>query len=90
MLVDAGLKALAFDAGPPEVAQPTGASYARPSDEHGRIAPAPGAALPPLGARVWLIPGHCDPTVNLHDWYVAVRGGMVEEVWRIDARGAVF
>jgi len=33
---------------------------------------------------------HCDPTVNLHDWIVAVRKGMVEALWPIDARGAVF
>jgi 3-hydroxy-D-aspartate aldolase len=37
-----------------------------------------------------LIPGHIDPTVNLHDWIVAVRGGRVEGVWPIDARGAIF
>ena len=89
-VVDAGLKALAFDSGPPAVAEPAGAVYARPSDEHGRIEPGPGARRPALGERVRLVPGHCDPTVNLHDWYVAVRGGVVEEVWRIDARGAVF
>jgi len=90
VVVDAGLKALAFDAGPPAVAEPAGAGYSRPSDEHGRIEPAPGARPPALGERVRLIPGHCDPTVNLHDWFVAVRGGVVEEVWRIDARGALF
>jgi len=39
---------------------------------------------------VRLIPGHCDPTVNLHDWLVAVRGDRVEEVWTVDARGALF
>jgi 3-hydroxy-D-aspartate aldolase len=38
---------------------------------------------------VWLIPGHCDPTINLYDWYVAVRGGRVEALWPITARGAV-
>jgi len=40
---------------------------------------------------VWLVPGHCDPTVNLHDRCIAVRGGLdhghVEAVWTIDARG---
>ena len=41
-----------------------------------------------LGDRVWLIPGHCDPTINLHDWYVGVRGGRVEALWPIAARGA--
>ncbi len=35
-------------------------------------------------------PGHCDPTVNLYDWYVAVRGDRVEAVWPITARGAIY
>ena len=38
--------------------------------------------------RSWLIPGHCDPTINLHDWYVGVRNGRVETLWPITARGA--
>jgi len=42
-----------------------------------------------LGERLWLVPGHCDPTVNLYDWIVGVRGGHVEAVWAVDARGAV-
>ena len=29
---------------------------------------------PKRGDKVLLVPGHCDPTVNLHDWYVGVRG----------------
>src|SRR4029077_4494013 len=42
-----------------------------------------------------LVPGHCDPTVNLHDWYVGVRGlgtaeARVESVWPVAARGALF
>jgi D-serine deaminase-like pyridoxal phosphate-dependent protein len=63
-------------------------------DEHGilkssgRGSP---ADLPQLGETVWLVPGHCDPTVNLHDAYVAVRGGLergvVEAVWPVDTRG---
>jgi D-serine deaminase-like pyridoxal phosphate-dependent protein len=42
---------------------------------------------------VWLVPGHCDPTVNLHDHYVLVRGGLaagrVASILPIDARGAI-
>jgi len=49
--------------------------------------------LPELGQTVWLIPGHCDPTVNLHNWMIGVRGGLdqgqVEQVLRVDARGAL-
>lgn len=52
----------------------------------------PGGALPALGDTVWLIPGHCDPTVNLHDALVVVRGGLadgrVEAVVTVDGRGA--
>ena len=43
-----------------------------------------------LGDKIRLIPGHCDPTVNLYDWYVCVRGNRVEQLWPITARGAVY
>jgi 3-hydroxy-D-aspartate aldolase len=42
-----------------------------------------------LGDKVRLIPGHCDPTVNLYDWYVCVRNDRVEQLWPITARGVV-
>ena len=84
-VVDAGLKALSFDSGMPWVAAVEGAEYVGASDEHGKIRLG-GQALA-LGQRVRLIPGHCDPTVNLHDWYVGMRGGRVEAVWPVAARG---
>ena len=34
-----------------------------------------------LGVEIRLIPGHCDQTVNLYDWYVCVRGTRVEQIW---------
>ena len=58
------------------------------SDEHGNLHLEPHAPHLRLGDRVRLIPGHCDPTVNLHDWFVGVRDGRVEELWPITARGA--
>ena len=46
-----------------------------------------------LGDTVWLIPGHCDPTVNLHDYLIGVRGGrlkgVVERIFTVDGRGAL-
>jgi len=33
-----------------------------------------------------LIPGHCDPTVNLCDWYVCIRANRVEQLWPITVR----
>ena len=87
-VVDAGLKALSLDAGLPEVVSPDGVSYIEPSDEHGVLADPNGVVS--LNDRVWLIPGHCDPTVNLHDTYVCVRGERVERLWPVTARGKVF
>ena len=87
-VVDAGLKSYSGEKGMPRVHGRAGCEFLGMSDEHGKIGLGPGAARPRLGEPVHLIPGHCDPTINLHDWYVGVRNGRVEELWRIDARGA--
>jgi D-serine deaminase-like pyridoxal phosphate-dependent protein len=94
-VVDAGHKTLAVDSGMPELFRRPGVVYHRPSDEHGVLAVAEGGLLPQYGERILIIPGHCDPTVNLHDWYVCVRGlhgphAKVEAIWPVSARGAVF
>lgn len=91
---DAGHKSHAIDSGLPTVLVPTGLAFANGGDEHGVLrAVTPDAVLPAIGDTVWLIPGHCDPTVNLHDWLVGVRGGLqqgfVERLIRVDARGAL-
>ena len=61
--------------------------YLSASDEHGRLLIADDVAVK-LGDKLRLIPGHCDPTVNMYDWIVGVRKGVVEEVWRVAGRGA--
>ena len=86
-VVDAGLKASSVDSGMPRVADVEGAEYVKASDEHG-VLKLTGARLA-VGDKLKLIPGHCDPTVNLYDHYVCVRGGVVEALWPITARGAV-
>jgi 3-hydroxy-D-aspartate aldolase len=86
-VVDAGLKASSVDSGMPRVADVEGAEYLKASDEHGVLRLAPGARVA-LGDKLKLIPGHCDPTVNLYDDLVCVRGGRVEAIWPISARGA--
>lgn len=86
-IVDAGLKASSVDSGMPRVADLPGAQYVKASDEHGVIELA-GARLA-LGEKLKLIPGHCDPTVNLYDYYVCIRQGRVEALWPITARGAL-
>jgi len=89
-IVDAGLKALAMDSGPPTVWEEPAATYDRASDEHGRLLIAGATNRLKLGDKVRLVPGHCDPTVNLYDWYVGVRGERVEALWPITARGALY
>lgn len=94
---DAGHKSHAIDSGLPTVAllPPDRAlRFSNGGDEHGVLhADGPKARLPALGRMLWLIPGHCDPTVNLHDFMTGVRGGLaagvVERIIRVDARGAL-
>lgn len=88
-VLDGGLKAVSVDSGLPRVVEPHWRTRGL-SDEHTVIVPEPQARRLAVGEKIRLIPGHCDPTVNLHDWLVAVRGDRVEEVWSVDARGAVF
>ncbi len=89
IVVDAGLKACSVDSGLPVVAGWPGLEYTKASDEHGVIRVAESARMPALGEHLRLIPGHCDPTVNLYDWMVCVRRERVEAVWPISARGAL-
>lgn len=86
---DAGLKAFSFDAGLPLVHARADLAYRKASDEHGVLEIAGGARPPALGERIVLVPGHCDPTVNLYDWIVAFRRGRVEHLWPVAARGAL-
>jgi D-serine deaminase-like pyridoxal phosphate-dependent protein len=93
-VIDAGHKALSNDSGFPTVLGRPDLRYHRPSDEHGLLDYGSASSRLALGDRVTLIPGHCDPTVNLYDWYVGVRGfgtteARVEALWPIAARGAV-
>lgn len=84
-ICDAGLKAQSVDSGLPVVFERDDVEYIKCSDEHGVIAD-PGNVLK-LNDKLRLVPGHCDPTCNVHDWYVGIRGGMVECLWPVTARG---
>lgn len=91
---DVGLKGVAVDSGLPRVSQTAGGDrfrYIAANDEHGILTTTQNETADgrndPLGERVLLIPGHCDPTCNLYAEYVGIRNGIVECVWDIDARG---
>ena len=97
VVCDAGHKSHAIDSGLPHVhtfSSDSALEYSNGGDEHGILKPAAGCArLPSLGSMLWLIPGHCDPTVNLHDAMIGVRGGLlsgvVERIIAVDGRGAL-
>lgn len=56
------------------------------SEEHGVVRLGPGVN-PQIGERIAFYPIHVCTTVNLSDELVGVRGGKVERVWPILARG---
>jgi D-serine deaminase-like pyridoxal phosphate-dependent protein len=86
-VVDAGLKAVALDSGPPRVflngAGEAGVEFKNGGDEHGvllfphsgTVPPGASPPIPSVGEVLRLMPGHCDPQWNLYDWVVAYRGG---------------
>jgi D-serine deaminase-like pyridoxal phosphate-dependent protein len=89
-VVDAGLKAVSVDSGMPVVADFTNVTYSRASDEHGKLELKGTVEGLEVGDKLRLVPGHCDPTVNLYDWYVGVRNGRVECIWPVAGRGALY
>lgn len=88
-IVDAGLKAQSVDSGLPTVyGRDDAVEYLKCSDEHGVVGDPDGVLE--INDKLRLVPGHCDPTCNVHDWYVGVRGGKVETVWPVSARGKAY
>lgn len=87
-IVDAGLKAQSVDSGLPVIFGRSDVKYIKCSDEHGVVEDPQGVLR--VNDKLRLIPGHCDPTCNVHDWYVGVRGGKVESLWPVSARGKAY
>jgi 3-hydroxy-D-aspartate aldolase len=87
-VVDAGLKAQSVDSGLPFIYGRDDVKYIKCSDEHG-VVDDPSGVLK-INEKLRLVPGHCDPTCNVHDWYVGVRNGKVETLWPVSARGKAY
>lgn len=87
-IVDAGLKAQSVDSGLPVIYGRRDVKYVKCSDEHGVVEDPQGVLK--VNDKLKLVPGHCDPTCNVHDWYVGVRNGKVEVVWPVSARGKAY
>lgn len=87
-IVDAGLKAQSVDSGLPFIYGRDDVEYIKCSDEHGVVSD-PNGVLE-INEKLKLVPGHCDPTCNVHDFYIGVRNGKVETVWPVSARGKMY
>ncbi len=87
--VDAGLKAMATEKGPPMIlgGAAEGSTTRFMGDEHLAVIAPQGKAAPALGEPVILTPPHCDPTVNLYEAYHVVKGDTLVEIWPVTARG---
>ncbi len=87
--IDAGLKALYYDATPPLVINPASQGLIYEwgyGDEHGKLLNPQHAPLP-LNSMIELMVAHCDPTINLFDHFFVTHDNVVIDVWPIDLRG---
>jgi D-serine deaminase-like pyridoxal phosphate-dependent protein len=85
-VADCGHKSCTKDHGHPDVRDIEGAAVTALNDEHAVIS-LPADSTVKVGDRIFLIPSHTDPTLNLHDAVYAVDGEQVVDVWPISARG---
>jgi len=88
--VDCGFKGFASESIAPVAVDLVGVKYRFAGDEHGILVQTPGAQSPQLGDRVSFVTPHCDPTVNLYDYFWVHRDGMVHALWPVSARGCVW
>jgi D-serine deaminase-like pyridoxal phosphate-dependent protein len=84
-VLDAGSKAISKDFGMPVVKGRARHRVDKLSEEHTRVVTDDPAVK--VGDRFEVIPAHCCATMNLHRTCVAVRRGLVEAVWPIEASG---
>jgi len=86
-ITDGGNKALSTDESMPVPKGLKGVAYWPGGDEYGIIGlKKPNRELK-VGDKLEFIPGHCDTTVNLYNYFFGVRKGVVEAVWPIEGRG---
>lgn len=84
-VIDAGWKTLSTDGGAPVLRDHPESLYSSAGDEHGKVA---GLLNARVGDLLWIVPSHCDTTINLYDSYVLVRDdGGVEGVLPVATRG---
>jgi D-serine deaminase-like pyridoxal phosphate-dependent protein len=92
-ILDAGSKSLSTDSmgleGHGLILEYPDAKLYNLNEEHGYVDVSSSTKKPEIGERVSVIPNHCCAVTNLFNHVVGLRGGQVEVVWPVAARGAV-
>ncbi|MFB3040413.1 MAG: DSD1 family PLP-dependent enzyme [Candidatus Poribacteria bacterium] len=87
IICDAGKKTMSSDASVPQPIGIVGVKSVALSAEHGTVELAEPNEKPFVGDRIEFIVGYSDTTVVLHNELIGIRGGRVETVWPLLARG---
>ena len=94
MIIDGGSKTFSSDrlVNSPEpifgqVVEAPGARFHKMNEEHGFIDVTRAEREFSVGDRIHVIPNHICVAVNLHEQVHGIRGEVVEETWKVDARG---
>jgi D-serine deaminase-like pyridoxal phosphate-dependent protein len=87
-IIDAGMKAVTHEFGLPTVKGQAGAKLIALAEEHGIIQFEEPDNQLKVGDKIELIPSHGCTTINLHDFYYAIRHSVLEAIWPIAGRGA--
>ena len=93
VILDAGSKTLSSDTqgldGYGYIREYPEARIAALSEEHGHADFSACSRRPEIGELLTIIPNHCCPVVNLANEIVGMRGGDIETLWPVAARGLV-
>lgn len=98
VIIDGGAKtftsdlpaAAGYDAEGPSfghVVEAPGAVFRKMNEEHGYVDIRRAGRTFEVGERVRVIPNHICVAMNMHETVYGVRGGQVEQAWRVEGRG---
>ena len=91
LTLDGGTKAFASESVAPVSDELANVVFHFAGDEHGVLLLPKGEQSVALGQVLQFVTPHCDPTVNLHDYYwVQEADGLIHSCWPITARGCVW
>ena len=88
VITDAGQKSIGADAGTGVVSDWQGLKLESLSAEHGTVLVEDSCAkYPEIKDKMWFVPWDMGGCLNSHDYINGARGGKLEVVWEITARG---